>query len=84
MSQLGQDSNVLYQIQKFQISIFLQSGGSVGSIVVVVGATVVSTGFASGGLNSHSSIWRNSTSSMATYPFELFVRSTTNSNYKLF
>ena len=67
----------------------LQSGGSVGSIVVVaivvggtvvgalvvVGGTVVGTGFASGGENSHTiSRKRKSTSSTATKPFPLFPR----------
>ena len=68
---------MLYQIQKVLISIFLQSGGSVGSIVVVgtvVGAKVVvggdgvvGIGFASGGLKLQScSIYLNSTTSIAT------------------
>ena len=65
----------------------LQSGGSVGSIVVVgivvvggivVGATVVGIGLASGGENSQISIQRNSTSSIATKPFPLFPRCTMN------
>ena len=61
--------------------IYLQLGGSVGSTVVVAiveGGVVVETGFASGGVNSQSSINLNSTSSTATNPFPLFLRPTTN------
>ena len=57
---------------------YLQSGGSVGSIVVVmdvVGAlVVVGTGLASGGVNIHSSNFLNSTTSTATNPLPLLER----------
>ena len=61
--------------------IFLQSGGSVGSIVVVstvVGGLVVLIGLASGGKKTQSSRNLNSTMSIATKPFELPPRCTTN------
>ena len=57
----------------------LQLGGSVGSIVLdkdvdVVGASVVETGFASGGANIQLSKYLNSTMSIATNPFPLSLR----------
>ena len=73
----------------------LQSGGSVGSMVVVggtvvaafvvvggavVGVLVVVVGFASGGWNGHSSNCRKSISSKDTYPSPSFPRCTTNWN----
>ena len=64
----------------------LQSGGSVGSIVVVEivvggGAGVVGTGFAFGGKNAHSSsIYLYSTTSKATNPFPLLPRVTIKLN----
>ena len=42
--------------------------------VDVVGASVVETGFASGGANIHSSKYLNSTVSIATNPFPLSLR----------
>ena len=67
--------------------LYIQSGGSVGSTVVVtdvvgalvvVGGTVVGTGFASGGVKTQFSKYLNSISSTATNPFPLFLRPTTN------
>ena len=71
----------------------LQSGGSVGSIVVVIevvgafvvvgGAGEVGTGFASAGVKSQlDSTNLNSTTSIATYPFLLLPRFTINWNWK--
>ena len=79
----------LYRIKNILYSRYqpnLQSSGSVGSIVVVEivvggGAVVVGTGFASGGLNAHSSsIYLYSTTSKATNPFPLLPRSTIKLN----
>ena len=71
----------------------LQSGGCVGSIVVVgrtvvgafvvvggavLGVLVVVVGFASGGCNGHTSYSRKPISSSDTYPSPLFPRWTIN------
>ena len=51
--------------------------------VDVVGASVVETGFASGGANIHSSKYLNSTVSIATNPFPLSLRWTRNFIYSM-
>ena len=54
-------------------------GGLVVGALVVVGGIVDGAGLASGGINSHTSKNLNKMSSIATYPFPLFPRLTTNS-----